>query len=143
MPSITILGLPACRSIQPGQHYVSFWNKDRNDVFDIIQGLRNGTLPGYDKAKQKAIVLAAQQFAFKFTTLHARQLYWRRALQGYTALWPDMQQLVDKVVAELRGAGKYRPGQQQRAGGVGEQREAQQRRSRRLRGRTALETAMK
>lgn len=58
---------------------------------------------------------AAQQFAFKFTTLHARQLYWRRALQGYTALWPDMQQLVDKVVAQLRQAGRY-PGQRQAAG---------------------------
>lgn len=129
-----------CRSIQTGQHYVSFWNKDRNDVFDIIQGLRNGTLPGYDKAKQKAMVLAAQQFAFKFTTLHARQLYWRRALQGYTALWPDMQPLVDKVVAELRAAGKYPA--QQRAGGAGEQREAQQRRRRLLRCRAASGTAM-
>jgi hypothetical protein len=75
-------------------------------VFDLIQQLRNGSLPGYDQRRLKEMVAAAQQFAFKYTTMRARQLYWRAALERYTALWPDMESLVQRVAGELRAEGR-------------------------------------
>jgi hypothetical protein len=78
----------------------------RNDVFEVIQRLRNGSLDGYDERRVKGMVTVAQQFAFKYTTMRARHLYWRRALERYTALWSDMGDLVQRVVGELRTQGR-------------------------------------
>ncbi len=43
----------------------------------------------------------AQAFAYRYLTPHARMLYWRRVLEEYKALLPDMDAYVMKQVGAV------------------------------------------
>lgn len=42
-----------------------------------------------------------QAFAYRYLTPHARMLYWRRVLEEYKALLPDMDAYVKKQVGAV------------------------------------------
>jgi hypothetical protein len=60
----------SCRSIKPGKHYLPFWQKDRNDVLKLIEGLQQEE--PLSAQAQHVIAERAQRFAAHFTTIKPR-----------------------------------------------------------------------
>jgi hypothetical protein len=56
--------------LQANVTHVDFWQHHRDDAYDIVGGLRNGTYMS-DEAQQQ-VAAAAQQFAAKYTFEPAR-----------------------------------------------------------------------
>lgn len=59
-----------CRSLRPNATHVDFWLHDKDDAYDIVRGLRNGSYMSDEQ--QQGVAAAAQQFAAKYTFEPAR-----------------------------------------------------------------------
>lgn len=93
------------RSLKPDVHYYEFWSERRDDVLSLLERLRRT-----DKTEPKQlveVVRSSLSFAARFTSSGPRTLYWRAALRGYRALLPDMDEQVERLVAELKGKGLW------------------------------------
>ncbi len=99
---------PPPRALQPGTHYLDFWKDSKDDIFDLVPRLNAQWAA--NRTRFVDIATRAQGFAAKLLTIKARLQYWQRALQEYTALMPDMPQLVQQLVEQLAAAGKLRGG---------------------------------
>ena len=96
------------RALQPGTHYLDFWKDSKDDIFDLVPRLNAQWADNRTRFVEMAA--RAQGFAAKFLTAGPRLQYWQRALEEYTALMPDMPQLVQQLVEQLAAAGKLREG---------------------------------
>ncbi|PNW80503.1 hypothetical protein CHLRE_07g320000v5 [Chlamydomonas reinhardtii] len=106
------------RSIRPGQHFLEFWNTTvradggrggsrllgiEEDVYGAVEAARalEQTSPG----RIHGMVRNSQQFAAKLLTLRMRMRYYRAALLGYKALFPDMDEYITRYIAAARKHG--------------------------------------
>ncbi|KAG2441021.1 hypothetical protein HXX76_003874 [Chlamydomonas incerta] len=114
------------RSLHPGQHYLEFWNTTvragggggsggpgggggsrrlgiEEDVYGAVQAAR--ALERASPGRVQDIIRNSQQFAAKLLTLRMRMRYYRAALLGYKALFPDMDDFISSYLAAARKQG--------------------------------------
>ncbi|KAG2450427.1 hypothetical protein HYH02_004929 [Chlamydomonas schloesseri] len=117
------------RSIRPGEHYLEFWNTTvrsdgaaggaagrhggggggggaarllaiEEDVYGAVAAMR--ALERESPGRVHDIIRNSQQFAAKLLTLRMRMRYYRAALLGYKALFPDMDKIIESYMVAVR-----------------------------------------
>jgi hypothetical protein len=61
---------PRRRSLRPNVTHVDFWQRHRDDAYDLVAGLRNGSYMGEEA--QRRVAAEGQAFAAKYTFEPAR-----------------------------------------------------------------------
>ncbi|KAG2423178.1 hypothetical protein HXX76_010946 [Chlamydomonas incerta] len=100
------------RSLQPWVHYVPFWNATgpdgepvMDDVYHVLDDVRR--LDQEQPAALQRIIANAQGVA-KLLSKAMRLEYYKAALEGYKALFPDMDAFVESFVQSLRSKGSMK-----------------------------------
>ncbi|KAG2435795.1 hypothetical protein HXX76_006991 [Chlamydomonas incerta] len=99
------------RSLEPWKHFVPFWNATgpdgkllgMDDVYGVLDLVRRSDRE--NPAAIQAIIANAQTFAMKFLHTPMRLQYYKAAIEGYKALFPDMDSFLASYVADLRSKG--------------------------------------
>ncbi|PNW84102.1 hypothetical protein CHLRE_04g220900v5 [Chlamydomonas reinhardtii] len=101
------------RSLQPWVHYVPFWNATgsggepaMDDVYGVLEDVRR--LDREQPVRVQQIIANGQAVA-KMLGKSMRLEYYRAALEGYKALFPDMDSFVEAFVQTLRSKGSDIP----------------------------------